>query len=838
MNRLIYPLYRGKTINRWLLASIYEKKMRFEPMTMSGDINLWLKEGFSIHENPCRKEFVQARRQAMPEFPGLASAEPGEALTAAEGSKKWGVYFPFDNANVELSAFWFVPTYLKAYAYTNVTSSAAHPADFELRTCGGAAVRINGKLVVDFTPYTRNIEQRIRFQAELGEGINELEVCFDDLAERDTQYYFRLDYIGSGKVEIAVPVGERNAEKVQAVEQMLYNSRFAKDTVLEGNVELTIHNPFTQEIECHISSCYEENLAEGGLRSLTVKLAPGSLKTDLGPVENFAMGFNHFELSIEVEGIKLHRILPLQVYPVSLLPVAVSPYLEERKKAALQFLAVHGEENINKAMAILYAGGDYGEAKEIILRQLAGINDRYDCSDFHLVHLYRLWRDFRNKDLFDEEFWSRIKSCILNFRYWMDEPGDDVMWFFSENHALLFHACQLLAGQIFPDETFPNSGLKGSALVVKAEGLLTGWFERFMDEGLTEWNCSAYIPIDVLGLANLYDMAASPAIKESARLALDSVFYYTAVNGFHGILASTFGRSYEKELKGNYINGTSSMCWIGWGIGYLNQSGKASVSFCLSDYTPPAEYAAYMSVPENQSMVFRNTQGYMGHADLYTYKTNRGILATACKFKPGHKGYQEHIVQAAFDPEAQIWINHPGELHAHGSGRPNFWAGNGYLPKAAQYRGLSLVIYKINPEHTVDYTHAYFPVESFDHYVQFGNWCFARKGSGYAAIYADNGIALQAGGLNKDRELVSQGYDNVWIMRISDHNEFAGFDAFVEGMLLSGLTVGPDQRVQLKDPVYGWVEMAWEAPLQVNGTPVQYKGFSTNGLIEYHQKGE
>lgn len=24
---------------------------------MSGDVNLWLKEGFSIHENPCRREF-------------------------------------------------------------------------------------------------------------------------------------------------------------------------------------------------------------------------------------------------------------------------------------------------------------------------------------------------------------------------------------------------------------------------------------------------------------------------------------------------------------------------------------------------------------------------------------------------------------------------------------------------------------------------------------------------------------------------------------------------------------------------------------------------------------
>lgn len=837
MNQLTYPLYRGETINRWLVAGIYEKKMRFEPMTMSGDINLWLKEGFSIHENPCRKEFVGTRRQSPPSFPDLVSVQPGDPLSLEEGVREWQIYFPFDNANVEMSAFWFVPTYLKTWAVTTLNSSAAHVADFQLRTCGGAAVRVNGKQVVDFTPYTRNVEQIVNFQTELTEGINRLEVCFDDLAERDTQYYFRLDYKGSRNVEMALPVGNRSAEKIKAVETALYNARFEQDTVKEGNIRLLIHNPFDHDVACDIVSCYEENLVEGGIRKLSVNLAGGSREADLGSVENFSMGFNHFTISVETEGIRIDRILPLQVYPTALLP-ETSPNIVERKKQALRFLAVHGEENINKAMAILYAGGDLKEAQEIILRQLEGINDRYDCSDFHLVHVYRLWRDFRDKGIFEEDFWSKIKACILNFRYWMDEPGDDVMWFFSENHALLFHTCQLLAGQIFPDEIFLSSGQTGKQLVEKAEQLLEGWFERFFEEGLTEWNCSAYIPIDVLGLANLYDMAASSEIRRSAREALDKVFYYTAVNGFYGILSCSFGRSYEKELKGNYINGTSGMCWIGWGLGYLNQSAKAAVSFCLSDYAPPEEYAQYMSVPENWSMVFRNTQGYMEHADLYAYKTKDFILSTACYFKPGHKGYQEHIVQAAFDPEAQIWINHPGELHAHGSGRPNFWAGNGYLPKAAQYKGLTFAIYNISPEHSVDYTHAYFPVASFDQYVQYGNWCFTRKGGGFAAIYANNGISLQARGLNKDRELVSPGYQNIWILRIADKNEFESFDAFVESMLEASLVIGGQQEIRLADKVYGNVEMSWESPMKVNGKPMQYKGFSTDGLIEYANKGE
>lgn len=832
MNMLRYPLYRGETVNRWLLAGIYEQKMRFEPVTMSGDVNLWLKEGFSIHENPCRREYVEERRSSSADLPDFSGIQAGAKLHLPEGEREWRLYFPFDNANVELSAFWFVPTSLRTWAYTVLDSSDAHRAPFRLKTCGGATVWINGEKAAEFSPYTRNIEQAMSFEAELKGGANLLAVCLDDLAERDTQYYFRLDYHGAGQVEMALPVGSRSPETIQAAEEALYHARFPEDTVMEGDVRLLLRNPFRDELICAIEGGYEENLVEGGIRRLQAAIAPGSRETVLGRVEDFSMGFNHFSVTLKPEGIPITRILPLQVYPVSLVPEP-APELEERKRQALRFLAVHGEENINKAMAILYAGGDREEARQIILRQMEGINDRYDCSDFHLVHLYRLWSDFREQELYDEGFWDQVKACILSFRYWMDEPGDDVMWFFSENHALLFHTCQLLAGQLFPGEVFTNSGRTGAELQRRAEELLAGWFERFFEEGLTEWNCSAYIPIDVLGLANLYGMAASPSLRESARKALDKVFYYTAVNGFHGILSCSFGRSYEKELKGNYINGTSSMCWIGWGTGYMNQSGKAAVSLCLTDYAPPAEYAAYMSMPAGRSMVFRNTQGYMEHVDLYAYKTRDFMLSTACCFKPGRKGYQEHIVQAVLDPQAQIWINHPGELHAHGSGRPSFWAGNGYLPKAAQFKGLSVLLFDIHPDHAAHYTHAYFPVGCFDEVVQYGNWCFARKGAGFAAVYARNGLALQGRGLNRSRELVSPGLVNMWLLRMAGPEEFGSFEAFKDSMLQMKLAAGPNLQLRLQDAVYGQVEMSWDSPLTVNGKVISYKGYSTDGVIQY-----
>ena len=61
-----YQPLRLKTqaVNRWLVSGTTEEPMKFVPVTMEGEVNTWLLQGFSIHENPCRKDFVEGRRIA------------------------------------------------------------------------------------------------------------------------------------------------------------------------------------------------------------------------------------------------------------------------------------------------------------------------------------------------------------------------------------------------------------------------------------------------------------------------------------------------------------------------------------------------------------------------------------------------------------------------------------------------------------------------------------------------------------------------------------------------------------------------------------------------------
>src|SRR5690606_17128073 len=144
-----------------------------------------------------------------------------------------------------------------------------------------------------------------------------------------------------------------------------------------------------------------------------------------------------------------------------------------------------------------------------------------------------------------------------------------------------------------------------------------------------------------------------------------------------GFVAATFGRSYEKELKGHYTAGTTSLCWIGYGVGMMNPYAR-NVILCLTDYAPPQMYESYMKIGENEELVYRNEQGKDGYAKLYMYKRNGFAMSSVYNYRPGLPGYQEHVAETFFTPEAQVWVNHPGERNYFGSGRPSFWAGNGY----------------------------------------------------------------------------------------------------------------------------------------------------------------
>ena len=182
-----------------------------------------------------------------------------------------------------------------------------------------------------------------------------------------------------------------------------------------------------------------------------------------------------------------------------------------------------------------------------ILEILDFIDRRYDCADFRLVCVLRSLCDYSG--LISEETLSRMKRTVLGFKYAMDEPGRDSMCYWSENHQLIFAACEYLAGQLYPEETFTNNGRTGRQHMQKAQARLERWFEERFTLGFTEWHSNTYYEEDAAPLSLLIDCARDPHIASRAAMLLDLLLLDMALHSFEGGFSAASGRCYERQKK-------------------------------------------------------------------------------------------------------------------------------------------------------------------------------------------------------------------------------------------------------------------------------------------------
>ena len=114
-------------------------------------------------------------------------------------------------------------------------------------------------------------------------------------------------------------------------------------------------------------------------------------------------------------------------------------------------------------------------------------------------------------------------------------------------------------------------------------------------------------------------------------------------------------------------------------------------------------------------MVLR-AKGRTASPPLYHYKTATYAMGSAARYRWGEWGYQETLLHARLgtDPQAQVWINHPGEVDPGRlrAARPT-GAAAAIVPRVQQYRALAIVAFDGEPPQP-DFTHAWFPRAAFD----------------------------------------------------------------------------------------------------------------------------
>jgi hypothetical protein len=548
-----------------------------------------------------------------------------------------------------------------------------------------------------------------------------------------------------------------------------------------------------------------------------------------------------------------------------------------------------------------------------------------DCNDFTLGGLLRIIYLHQNSNLISAEQKKDIERSLLDFSYWYDEPGSDGRCYWTENHAIIFHSDELLAGQLLKDKVFTNNGQDGTRHMQHATDLIEKWLTWRIKLGFSEWLAHSYFEEDIMALANLYDFAEDPVIRAKAGLLLDVLMFEMALHNYHGVFGSTRGRTYSFLVQGARREGSASTMKLMFGTGVFNSSSamgtlslatssyrcpeiiqaiavdysnpirinerhsmnvedafEYDVSYCdeidvnlywsIQDYTHPAiidisqkvankyrvwlggDYDYYrrlyqQQLEEHGKLVNVKLDPHaMTEVNIETYRTPDYMLSCSQQFRPGSPGYQQHPWQATLSIDATVFTNHPGSDNEFS--RPNYWAGNGILPNAAQHKNVLVCLYNLpekNPlpflrseqksepgrnikssedapsDELIPFTHAYFPKDAFDEVVEKGNWIFGRKGDGYIALYSQHPAQWKAGS-ERETDLIAPGRQNIWICEMGSKSVWKKFSSFIaavsrRGVQCDGLTV------KYISPSLGEVRYGWSEPFLVGGKEIPLRDY-------------
>jgi hypothetical protein len=620
--------------------------------------------------------------------------------------------------------------------------------------------------------------------------------------------------------------------------------------------------------------------------------------------------------------------------PTEQAPGALPPYMpppagtyEDRRRALLQHCTTTparaglGTNRIFNQIARLDLG--LGVEDRVVRDAIAFIHSNRDCNDFTLGGVLRILYLHGKGQALAADLREELRIAVQRFRFWYDEPGADTRCFWTENHQIIFHMNQLLAGQLYPDAVFQISARTGRDHVTAALPRIRRWMNWRVRFGFSEWLSNAYFVEDLMPLANLRDFAEQPDIRARAEMLIDLLLFEMAMHTRDGVMGCTHGRSYPFLIKGGRAETTATVCALELGTGAFNSAedmaalslatssyrcppvleaiardragtilcrerhsvnvedaGRQGISYesdedaplflSVQDYLNPLTLASQERVvrtghiwqaqlyPQAREQFARQAATFgsvrhpwldchaMGEVHTHTLRTPDYLLSCAQDYRPGSPGYQQHIWQATIDVDAVVFTNHPGSSDERS--RPNFWAGNGLLPRAVQHGNVVVCIHHVpldDPYHFIGvadgthlhgdcvhvagtpplpYSHAYFPKAAFDEVVQRGCWTFGRKWNGYVALYSQNPTRWVRDAAGAEVELRAEANDNIWICEMGARRDGREFAKWVDAIAAApvrceGLHVTYDSPSQKR------IEVGWTGALKVAGRDVPVHGY-------------
>ncbi len=230
------------------------------------------------------------------------------------------------------------------------------------------------------------------------------------------------------------------------------------------------------------------------------------------------------------------------------------------------------------------------EVFKMLSKQSEYMGRRFDCSDFRAQMLFKIYKDCGER--LDEKSKELIKNTFLNFKYFMDEPGDDSMCYWSENHQLLFAVSEYLAGQEWQNEIFKNNGMTGAEHMKKAKVRIDAWMQQRFNFGFSEYLSNNYLAEDISPMANYIAYSKDEKSVEQMKIIMDILWLDVALNSVNNRFVATSSRMYGNNKAGNfYGNSILAAMNVLWGAEgaekilsnpHLSEKEKAQIKASIS----------------------------------------------------------------------------------------------------------------------------------------------------------------------------------------------------------------------------------------------------------------
>jgi len=792
-------LNKNDSLNAWELSAIEARYFPGEPAPASDPQNYKYINGFvDVGDLPCR---VATWKEVANRVVELKNDWPVE-----------GLYLPGPNRRVEFSGFQHRPTRLSRWCRTYISAPTDRYCSFRLFTRGGIHIWVDGVLAARFEPFTRNETQQTVVHLPIKAAGSEVVVFTEEMAERDVNWFFELVLQDAVSLDVSLPGAKAESGPVEALKSLSAQVRPVGDVVdSKGVLTLKFDDATDIDVSIHarITSTSHTHAA---LLDCTLTLPAGTTELPICEGSVLPDGYHAVALTFSAGGASVDRTIACAILHDTR-PRLLNGDLAARKRQALEYAAQFGEMRMGTALALLALGrAEDPRIRPILEETLRAIEERRDCADFIAVPL--LWAYKCYAADFAGDLRLRTERALLDFRYWVDEPGNDAMWFWSENHALCFHVSQLLAGHLRPDEIFTASGRIGREQAMLAIQRLGLWLDAVEEDGLAEWNSAAYYPIDFIGLLALVEFAPE-SLAQRATALCDRIFTMLALHTLAGVPAGSMGRAYDKELRAGPLTELAPFAAVAFGKGWLNSGVAALPMLAAGRYEPPKGLTELAFPPAGQVVEARYRQGYGPAALLSLHKNARVQLSTNSGAKPGAYGHQQHVLDVRFasHPMARSWINHPGEDDPWGHQRPSYWAGNGSLPRVGQHGPAALLLFHLAGAR-LGFTHVYAATSGIEHHLR-GDTLILRSNGAMIAYKATNPIEPVLAGPGAGIEYRNHGLVQGWAGIVSHSNDL---EAFAAEIAACELVLDPDgARLSLHRPGGKAMTLDWTEGLRVDG---------------------